>query len=126
VKATQDAQQVGRAAPHPQTQIVALAINATALAGTLTLPGNGMTETTFHARRMFKKEFRARIDRIIAEEERTYGELLELRDRVHAIITEFDRAARSPVDALPNISKIIAMPSQFPWRLPRRFPDPRR
>jgi hypothetical protein len=48
------------------------------------------------------------------------GELLELRDRLNAIVAELDRAAHSPVDALPNISKIIAVPSQFPWRLPRR------
>jgi hypothetical protein len=79
-----------------------------------------MSEKKFHASRMFKKEIRARIDRIIADEERTYGELLELRDRLNAIVAELDRAAHSPVDALPNISKIIAMPSQFPWRLPRR------
>jgi hypothetical protein len=81
-----------------------------------------MTERTFHASRTFKKEFRTRIDRIIAEEGRTYGELLELRDRINAIVAELDRAARSPVDALPNISKIIAMPSQFPGRLPRAPP----
>ena len=45
-----------------------------------------------------------------------------MRDRVNAIVVELDRAARSPVDALPNISKIIAMPSQFRWRLPRTPP----
>jgi hypothetical protein len=79
-----------------------------------------MSQRKFHASRMFKKEIRARFDRIIADEERTYGELLELRDRLSAIVAELDRAAHSPVDALPNISKIIAVPSQFPWRLPRR------
>ena len=31
--------------------------------------------------------------RIIAEEERTYGRLIELRDLFHAIFDELDRAA---------------------------------
>jgi hypothetical protein len=68
-----------------------------------------------------KKEFRARIDRIIADEERTFGQLLELRDRVDAIVAELDRAAHNPVAALPNISKIIATPSRFPGRTPWRL-----
>jgi hypothetical protein len=36
-----------------------------------------MIEKALRARGLSKKEFRARIDRMIAEEERTYGELLE-------------------------------------------------
>ena len=39
-----------------------------------------MIEKTRRARRMSEKELRARIDRVIAEEERTYGRLIELRD----------------------------------------------
>jgi hypothetical protein len=39
-----------------------------------------MIEKTPRARRMSEKELRARIDRVIAEEERTYGRLIELRD----------------------------------------------
>jgi hypothetical protein len=73
-------------------------------------------------RSLNKKDFQARIDRLIAHEERTFGQLLELRDRVDAIVAELDRSAHDPVAALPNISKIIATPSQFPWRLPRRLP----
>jgi hypothetical protein len=69
---------------------------------------------------MSEKELRARIDRIIADEERTCGQLLELRDRVNAVVVELDRAAH-PVDALPNISKIVATPSRFLWRMPRRL-----
>jgi hypothetical protein len=57
-------------------------------------------------------------DRIIAEEERTYGRLLELGDHLNAIVGELDRAAHSPEAALPNISNIIAMPSRFPRRRP--------
>ena len=67
-------------------------------------------------RSLNKKDFQARIDRLIAHEERTF------RDRVDAIVAELDRSAHDPVAALPNISKIIATPSQFPWRLPRRLP----
>ena len=77
-----------------------------------------MIEKAPRARRMSEKELRGRIDRVIAEEERTFGQLLELRDRVNAIVAELDRAAH-PVAALPNISKIIATPSRFPWRIPR-------
>jgi hypothetical protein len=76
-----------------------------------------MTEETPPVRRMSETELRARIDRIIADEERTRGQLLELRDRV---VAELNRAAH-PMDALPNISKIIAAPSRFPWRMPRRL-----
>ncbi len=70
-------------------------------------------------RSLNKKDFWARIDRIIADEERTFGQLLELRDRVNAIVAELDQATH-PVAALPNISKIIATPSRFPWRIPPR------
>ena len=35
---------------------------------------------------MSEKELRARIDRVIAEEERTYRRLIELRELFHAII----------------------------------------
>ena len=49
-----------------------------------------MIEKTPRARRMSEKELRARIDRIIAEEERTYGRLLELRDQLDAVIGELD------------------------------------
>ena len=53
---------------------------------------------------MSEKELRARIDRVIAEEERTYGRLLELRDLFHAII--------SPTPGLPSISNIVSMQSR--------------
>jgi hypothetical protein len=43
---------------------------------------------------MSEKELRARIDRVIAEEERTYGRLIELRDLFHAITGEL--TARRP------------------------------
>ena len=52
---------------------------------------------------MSEKELRARIDRVIAEEERTYGRLLELRDLLRAIISELD----SPTPGLPSISNIV-------------------
>jgi hypothetical protein len=58
---------------------------------------------------------------MIADEERTFGQLLELQDRVNAIVAELDRT-HDPVAALPSISKIIATPSRFPWRLPRGQP----
>jgi tetratricopeptide (TPR) repeat protein len=47
--------------------------------------------------------------RVIAEEERTYGRLIELRDLFHAITGELD----SPTASLPNISNIVARPSRF-------------
>ena len=58
---------------------------------------------------MSEKELRARIDRVIAEEERTYGRLIELRDLFHAITGELDR----PTASMPNISNIVATPSRF-------------
>jgi hypothetical protein len=77
-----------------------------------------MIEKTPRARRMSEKELRARIDRVIAEEERTYGRLIELRDLFHAINGELD----SPTASLPNISNIVATPSRFrrnkPWSRP--------
>ena len=72
-----------------------------------------MIEKTPRARGMSEKELRARIDRIIAEEERTYGRLLELRDQLEAVIGELDRAALGPTAGLPNISNIVAQPSRF-------------
>ena len=39
-----------------------------------------MIEKTPRARRISQKELRGRIDRVIAEEERAYGRLIELRD----------------------------------------------
>jgi hypothetical protein len=48
--------------------------------------------------------FRLQIDRVVAEEERTYGRLLELRDLFHAII--------SPTPGLPSISNIVSMQSR--------------
>ena len=57
---------------------------------------------------MSEKELRARIDRVIAEEERTYGRLLELRDLLRAIISELD----SPTHGLPSISNIVFMQSR--------------
>ena len=51
-----------------------------------------MIEKTPRARGMSEKELRARIDRVIAEEERTYGRLLELRDQLEAVIGELNRA----------------------------------
>jgi hypothetical protein len=62
---------------------------------------------------MNEKEHRARIDRLVAEEEHTYGRLLELRDQLDAIAGELDRAALSPTAGLPNISNIVALPSRF-------------
>jgi hypothetical protein len=70
---------------------------------------SSMIEKTPRARRMSEKELRARIDRVIAEEERTYGRLIELRDLFHAITGELD----SPTASLPNISNIVATPSRF-------------
>jgi hypothetical protein len=55
-----------------------------------------MIEETPPVRGMSEKELRARIDRVIAEEERTYGRLLELRDQFEAVIGELDRAALDP------------------------------
>jgi hypothetical protein len=68
-----------------------------------------MIEKTPRARGMSEKELRARIDRVIAEEERTYGRLIELRDLFHAITGELD----SPTASMPNISNIVATPSRF-------------
>jgi hypothetical protein len=82
-----------------------------------------MVKMTSRARVISKKEFRARLDRMIADEERTFGQLLELRDRVTGIVAELDRS-HDPVAALPSISKIIAAPSRFPWRFPPRPPRP--
>ena len=62
---------------------------------------------------MNEKQLRARIDRVVSEEERTYGRLLEPRDQLDAIVGELDRAALSPTAALPNISNIVALPSRF-------------
>ena len=78
-----------------------------------------MNEKTSRARALSKKEFQARVDRMIADEERTFGQLLELRDRVNAVVAELDRVD-DPVAALPSISKIIATPSRLPWRFPPR------
>ena len=80
-----------------------------------------MIEKTTRARALTKKAFRARIDRMIADEERTFGQLLELRDRVNAVVAELDRT-HDPVAALPTISNIIATPSRFRWRFPPRPP----
>jgi hypothetical protein len=68
-----------------------------------------MIEKTPRTRAMSEKELRARIDRIIAEEERTYERLLELRDLFRAITGELD----SQTAGLPNISNIVGMPSRF-------------
>ena len=70
---------------------------------------SNMIEKTPRARRMSEKELRARIDRVIAEEERTYGRLIELRDLFRAITGELDSSTAS----LPNISNIVATPSRF-------------
>jgi hypothetical protein len=80
-----------------------------------------MVKMTSRARVISKKEFRARLDRMIADEERTFGQLLELRDRVTAIVAELNRV-HDPVAALPSISNIIAAPSRFPWQFPPRPP----
>ena len=76
-----------------------------------------MSEETPPVRRMSEKELRARIDRIIAEEERTYERLLELGDKFKAVLAELDLAANSAT-VLPNITNIVALPSRFPRRLP--------
>ena len=68
-----------------------------------------MIEETPPVRRMSEKQLRARIDQVIAEEERTYGRLIELRDLLHAITGELDSATAT----LPNISNIITRPSRF-------------
>jgi hypothetical protein len=70
---------------------------------------SSMIEKTPRARGMSEKELRARIDRVVAEEERAYGRLIELRDLLHAITGELDSATAT----LPNISNIIATPSRF-------------
>ena len=62
---------------------------------------------------MSEKELRARIDRVIAEEERTYGRLLELRDQLEAVIGELESSQALGPTALPNISNIVAQPSRF-------------
>ena len=75
---------------------------------------SGMVEKTPRARGMSEKELRARIDRVIAEEERTYGRLLELRDQLEAVIGELESSrALGPTARLPNISNIVAQPSRF-------------
>jgi len=60
-----------------------------------------MNEKTSRARALSKKEFQARVDRMIADEERTFGQLLELRDRVNAIVAELDQT-HDTVAALPS------------------------
>ena len=60
-----------------------------------------MNEKTSRARALSKKEFQARVDRMIADEERTFGQLLELRDRVNAIVAELDQT-HDTVAALPK------------------------
>jgi hypothetical protein len=82
-----------------------------------------MNEKTSRARALSKKDFQARVDQMIADEERTFGQLVELRDRVNAIVAELDQT-HDTVAALPSISKIIATPSRFPWRFPPRPPHP--
>ena len=72
-----------------------------------------MSEETPPVRRMSEKELRARIDRIIAEEERSYERLLELGDKFKAVVAELDRATNSAAE-LPNITNIVALPSRFP------------
>jgi hypothetical protein len=75
---------------------------------------SSMIEKTPRARGMSEKELRARIDRVIAEEERTYGRLLELRDQLEAVIGELESSqALGPTARLPNISNIVAQPSRF-------------
>jgi hypothetical protein len=59
---------------------------------------------------MSEKELRARIDRVIAEDERTYERLLNLGDKFKAVVAELDRAANSAA-VLPNITNIVAPPS---------------
>jgi hypothetical protein len=80
-----------------------------------------MIEKTSRARALSKKEFRARVDRMIADEERTFGQLLELQGRVTAIVAQLNQVD-DPVAALPSISKIIDTPSRVPWRFPPRPP----
>jgi hypothetical protein len=72
-----------------------------------------MSAETPPVRQISEKVLRARIDRVITEEERTYGRLLELREKLQAVIDELDRAALSPAAGLPNISNIVALPSRF-------------
>ena len=72
-----------------------------------------VAQKTPRARGMSEKELRARIDRVIAEEERTYGRLLELRDQLEAVIGELELSQALGPTALPNISNIVAQPSRF-------------
>jgi hypothetical protein len=60
---------------------------------------------------MRQKEYRARIDWILAKEQHTYGLLLELQDRLNAIRGELDQAANL-TDSIPKISNIVAEPSR--------------
>jgi hypothetical protein len=76
---------------------------------------SSMSEETAAVRPMSEKELRARMDWIIAEEERTYRRLLELRDKFKAVVAELDRAASSAAE-LPNLTNIVALPSRFPRR----------
>ncbi len=76
-----------------------------------------MSEDTPPVRRISEKELRARIDRIISEEERTYERLLELGAKFKAVVVALDRAANSATE-LPNITNIVALPSRFPRRRP--------
>jgi hypothetical protein len=62
------------------------------------------------ARRMSEKKLRARIDRVIAEEERIYGRRLELRDVFHAFTGELD----SPTASLPSSRRLLPCPRGFP------------
>jgi hypothetical protein len=64
-----------------------------------------MIERPLRDRRMTKKQFQARIDRIIAEEQRTYQRLLWVRDHLNAV-----RAAHNlTTTALETSSNIVAI-----------------
>ena len=68
-----------------------------------------MIEKTPRARGMSEKELRARIDRVIAEEERTYGRLIELRDLLHAITGELESPDGQLAEHLEHCCYAIAV-----------------
>jgi hypothetical protein len=78
-----------------------------------------MIEKTPRTRRMSEKELGARIDRVIAEEERTYGRLIDLRDLFRAITGELDSSTAS----LSNISIVERLGGEPHTRL-RYFCSP--
>jgi hypothetical protein len=84
--------------------LTAMSFKPKAIAATL-----AMIEKTPRAGRMSEKELRARIDRVIAEEERTYGRLIELRDLFHAITGELESPDGQLAEHLEHCCYAIAV-----------------